>query len=241
VDKGLGAVREQAHGPNPARRRRDRPPTSLAGKGPGLIAAASLGAVLASLVPAVAPRPANEPVATSEVATSHGPGANGEGEIDPRHDVALLAAVARVENLRVSRADREAEEAQRRSLPLSGILTTAFAQRWGVMHWGVDIAAPMLTPEYAAAGGTVVRAGPASGYGNVIYIQHPNGDLTVYGHMEKVLVRAGQEVKSGQLIARVGSRGFSTGPHLHFEVWAGGLNGRRVDPLGWLAEQGIRL
>ena len=111
----------------------------------------------------------------------------------------------------------------------------------GLDALGVDIAAPMMTPEYAAAAGTVLRAGPASGYGNVIYIQHLNGDVTVYGHMEKVLVETGQVVESGELIARVGSRGFSTGPHLHFEVWAGGLDGRRVDPIDWLAERGVTL
>jgi murein DD-endopeptidase MepM/ murein hydrolase activator NlpD len=163
------------------------------------------------------------------------------GDTDPRQDVALMAAAARLQEVRAARAEREAEAANRRTLPLGGRLTTAFAMRWGQMHWGVDIAAPMLTPEYAAAAGIVLRAGPASGYGNVIYIQHFNGDVTVYGHMEEVLVEEGQEVDSGQLIARVGSRGFSTGPHLHFEVWAGGLNGQRVDPLAWLAEQGITL
>ena len=162
-------------------------------------------------------------------------------ETDPRRDVALMAAAARLDGVRATRAAREAEEAQRRSLPLRGTLTTSFAMRWGEMHWGIDIAAPMMTPEYAAAGGTVLRAGPASGYGNVIYIQHGNGDVTVYGHMEEVLVEAGQVVKSGELIARVGSRGFSTGPHLHFEVWSGGLDGKRVDPIDWLAEEGVAL
>ena len=162
-------------------------------------------------------------------------------ETNPRRDVALTAAAARLDDVRASRAAREAEEAERRTVPLKGVLTTSFAMRWGEMHWGIDIAAPMMTPEYAAAAGTVLRAGPASGYGNVIYIQHLNGDVTVYGHMEKVLVEAGQVVESGELIARVGSRGFSTGPHLHFEVWAGGLNGRRVDPIDWLGEQGVTL
>lgn len=161
-------------------------------------------------------------------------------ETNPRRDVALTAAAARLDDVRASRAAREADEAERRTVP-QGVLTTSFAMRWGEMHWGIDIAAPMMTPEYAAAAGTVLRAGPASGYGNVIYIQHLNGDVTVYGHMEKVLVEAGQVVESGELIPRVGSRGFSTGPHLHFEVWAGSLDGRRVDPIDWLAERGVTL
>ena len=213
----------------------------MAGKGPALLTAAVVGAALMSLWPQSAPTTENRSV----LAATHGLGLDGGAsfaeETDPRRDVALMAAASRLEDVRVTRAAREAEEAQRRTLPLRGTLTTAFTMRWGEMHWGVDIAAPMMTPEYAAAAGTVLRAGPASGYGNVIYIQHLNGDVTVYGHMEQVLVEAGQEVESGQLSARVGSRGFTTGPHLHFEVWAGGLDGRRVDPLDWLAEQGITL
>jgi murein DD-endopeptidase MepM/ murein hydrolase activator NlpD len=87
----------------------------------------------------------------------------------------------------------------------------------------------------------VTEAGPASGYGNVIYLQHENGDVTVYGHMEVVEVQAGDIVTAGQLIAKVGSRGFSTGPHLHLEVYDGGLRGERVDPIDWLAARGVRI
>lgn len=217
-----------------------RGPSSLSGRAPVLLAAAVVGALLADLNLNEAAGP-GEPLAASEVASTMGVGSSYADETDPRRDLALMEAAARMENVRATRAQREAEAAARRTLPLQGTLTTAFAMRWGEMHWGVDIAAPMLTPEYAAAAGTVLRAGPASGYGNAIYIQHANGDVTVYGHMEEVLVRTGQTVDSGQLIARVGSRGFSTGPHLHFEVWAGGLQGKRIDPLKWLGEQGVTL
>lgn len=234
--------------PNGSARRRRRPttrrirlPATPSTRGPALLAAAVLGALAIGVSPAVLDRvPAGgQPVSTA--LASEGPEANFDGEADPRRDLALAGAAERVRLVQASRAQREEAEAERRSLPLAGVLTTAFAMRWGEMHWGVDIAAPKMAPEYAAAAGTVLRAGPASGYGNAIYIQHANGDVTVYGHMEKVLVEAGEVVASGQLIARVGSRGFSTGPHLHFEVWVGGLDGRRVDPLDWLAEQGIHL
>ena len=217
-----------------------RPPGSLAGRAPALLTAAILGAMLTGLLLTPGHGSTSQRVATAQAALGLGPG-NFAGESDPRGDGALMAAAARVQNIRASRAAREAAEAQRRSLPLRGNLTTAFTMRWGQMHWGIDIAAPMMTPEFAAAAGTVLRAGPASGYGNVIYIQHLNGDVTVYGHMEEVLVAEGQTVRSGELIARVGSRGFSTGPHLHFEVWVGGLDGERVDPVAWLAEQGVTL
>ena len=222
--------------------RRAGPPGAISDRAPALLAAATLGAVLAGVVTANSWATDPQPVQVSAAnRPAVGEAARFAEETDPRRNVALMAASARLDEVQASRAAREAEEAQRRSLPLRGRLTTAFTMRWGEMHWGVDIAAPMLTPEYAAAAGTVLKAGPASGYGNVIYIQHLNGDVTVYGHMEQVLVKAGQQVESGQLIARVGSRGFSTGPHLHFEVWSGGLDGRRVDPIDWLAEQGITL
>ena len=199
-----------------------------------------VAALLTGAWPQQADDAMGQPVA-EHMALGDDNGTSFEMETDPRRDVALMAAAARLDGVRATRAAREAEEAQRRSVPLRGVLTTSFAMRWGQMHWGIDIAAPMMTPEYAAASGIVLRAGPASGYGNVIYIQHDNGDVTVYGHMEEVLVEAGEVVESGELIARVGSRGFSTGPHLHFEVWAGGLDGKRVDPVDWLAEQGVTL
>ncbi|MDQ3717205.1 MAG: peptidoglycan DD-metalloendopeptidase family protein, partial [Actinomycetota bacterium] len=125
------------------------------------------------------------------------------------------------------------------ALPLAGPLTSCFCERWGTMHWGIDIAAPMYTPMYSAGDGVVVKAGAATGFGQAVYIEHDNGDVTVYGHMEVIEVSTGQRVAAGQEIALVGSQGFSTGPHLHFEVYAGGLNGVRVDPVLWLANRGI--
>jgi murein DD-endopeptidase MepM/ murein hydrolase activator NlpD len=125
------------------------------------------------------------------------------------------------------------------ALPLAGRFTSCFCERWGTMHWGIDIAAPMYTPMYSAGDGTVIRAGPATGFGQAVYVQHDNGDVTVYGHMEVIEVVAGQRVAAGQEIALVGTQGFSTGPHLHFEVYVGGLDGFRVDPVLWLANRGI--
>jgi murein DD-endopeptidase MepM/ murein hydrolase activator NlpD len=120
-------------------------------------------------------------------------------------------------------------------------MTTCFCMRWGTMHWGIDLAAPMGTPEYAAMDGVVVKAGPASGFGQAIYIQHANGDVTVYGHMEKMLVATGQVVHAGDEIALMGAEGQATGPHLHFEVHAGGMEGQRIDPVAWLQERGVQL
>ncbi|MCF6746599.1 hypothetical protein E9529_20430 [Blastococcus sp. KM273128] len=141
-------------------------------------------------------------------------------------------------------ADRAAAEAARPKavLPVEGgRLTSGFGHRWGTLHGGIDLAAPMRTPEYAAADGVVLEAGPASGYGLVVYVQHDNGDVTVYGHMDEILVTPGQVVRAGDTIALLGNRGQSTGPHLHFEVRIGGIDGERVDPLPWLRERGVQI
>jgi murein DD-endopeptidase MepM/ murein hydrolase activator NlpD len=89
--------------------------------------------------------------------------------------------------------------------------------------------------------GVVLKAGPASGFGLAVYIQHPNGDVTVYGHMEKILVRTGQVVQAGQEIALLGAEGQATGPHLHLEVHVGGIDGRKIDPLPWLRARHVRI
>jgi murein DD-endopeptidase MepM/ murein hydrolase activator NlpD len=87
------------------------------------------------------------------------------------------------------------------------------------MHRGVDIAGPVGTPIYAAAPGVVVSSGwNSGGYGNLVDIRHPDGSMTRYAHNSRLMVQAGQQVRQGQQIAAMGSTGFSTGPHLHFEI-----------------------
>jgi len=126
--------------------------------------------------------------------------------------------------------------------PVNGArLTSGFGSRWGTVHAGIDLAAPMRTPEYAVMDGVVLEAGPASGYGLAVYIQHDSGDVTVYGHMDEILVEPGQVVGAGDTIALLGNRGQSTGPHLHFEVHVGGMDGTKVDPLPWLRAHGIQI
>jgi murein DD-endopeptidase MepM/ murein hydrolase activator NlpD len=126
--------------------------------------------------------------------------------------------------------------------PVNGArLTSGFGARWGTVHAGIDLAAPMRTPEYSVMDGVVLEAGAASGYGLAVYIQHDNGDVTVYGHMDEILVQPGQVVRAGDTIALLGNRGQSTGPHLHFEVHQGGLDGTKVDPIPWLRERGVNV
>jgi murein DD-endopeptidase MepM/ murein hydrolase activator NlpD len=99
------------------------------------------------------------------------------------------------------------------------------------LHTGVDFAAPHGTPIRAAADGIVISASYLRGYGNTVILQHGGNMQTVYAHCSGFSVGAGQTVKRGQVIASVGSTGYSTGPHLHFEVR---LNGRPVNPRGWI-------
>jgi murein DD-endopeptidase MepM/ murein hydrolase activator NlpD len=123
--------------------------------------------------------------------------------------------------------------------PTRGIFTSGFGSRWGTTHKGIDIANRIGTPIYAVTDGTVVESGPASGFGMWIRIKHAGGFTSVYGHINRSFVQAGQQVKAGQKIAEMGNRGQSTGPHLHFEIWNSA--GRKINPLPWLAARGIRI
>lgn len=119
--------------------------------------------------------------------------------------------------------------------PVNGVLTSRFGPRNHPilkevrLHAGVDWAAPIGTPVLAAFGGTVVGAGVAGGYGNLIRIAHPDGTETRYAHLDTMAVGAGAQVRAGETIGAVGTTGRSTGPHLHFELHE---NGAPIDPFG---------
>lgn len=125
------------------------------------------------------------------------------------------------------------------SKPAEGAFTSPFGPRWGTMHNGIDIANAVGTPILAAMGGTVIDSGPASGFGQWIRIQHDDGSIAVYGHMETLDVSVGEQVTAGQKIAGMGNRGFSTGSHLHFELYPDGKT--PVDPVPWFAQRGITI
>lgn len=99
------------------------------------------------------------------------------------------------------------------------------------MHWGVDFSAPRGTPIIAAGNGVVEKAGWAGGYGRQVILRHANGYKTSYNHMHRFAkgIRPGARVRLGEIIGQVGSTGYSTGPHLHYEVI---VNGRKVNPMG---------
>ncbi len=99
-----------------------------------------------------------------------------------------------------------------------GQVSSRYGMRWGRMHQGTDISAPTGTPIMAAGDGKVIFSGWQGAYGQLVVIDHGNGTKTKYGHCSKLLVRVGQHVSQGDVIAKVGSTGRSTGPHLHYEV-----------------------
>jgi murein DD-endopeptidase MepM/ murein hydrolase activator NlpD len=123
----------------------------------------------------------------------------------------------------------------------TGRVTSCYGTRWGTLHAGVDIAAPIGTPVFTPETGVVLQAGPASGFGLAVAVQHGDGTITLYGHVNQFFVRVGQAVAAGERIAEVGNRGQSTGPHLHFEVHKGGLYADRTNPVPWLTARGISL
>ncbi|MFI6367776.1 M23 family metallopeptidase [Nocardia sp. NPDC050630] len=131
-----------------------------------------------------------------------------------------------------------AEAARPRTVrPIAGVLTSNFGMRWGALHAGLDFADPIGTPIGAVTDGTVIEAGPASGFGMWVRVQQDDGTIGIYGHVNDILATVGQQVRAGDVIATVGNRGFSTGPHLHYEVHPG--EGTPIDPMPWLGARGI--
>ena len=116
--------------------------------------------------------------------------------------------------------------------PTNGTLSSRYGARWGRNHNGIDISAPVGTAIYAADNGIVTYAAYNNGgYGYMIQIDHGEGIMTYYAHCNELLVEEGAVVKKGDLIARVGNTGRSTGAHLHFEVR---VNGTPADPSAYL-------
>lgn len=124
--------------------------------------------------------------------------------------------------------------------PCEGFFSSPYGHRvhpvygTGRFHAGCDISAPTGTPIHASAAGTVITSGWMGGYGNTIEIDHGGGLTTLYAHCSELVVPVGTSVKKGQLVAKVGTTGVSTGPHLHYEVRIGG---ETVDPSPYMKEK----
>ena len=160
------------------------------------------------------------------------------------YDISALERRARLLTVSLSEASdslashRDLLESTPSIMPAVGWLSSSFSRsryhpihHRSLPHEGVDISAPTGTPILASAKGTVIHAGWKSGLGNTVEIDHGYGYTTVYGHASKLLVKRGQKVIRGEVIANVGSTGISTSPHLHYEVHVGGV---AVNPLNYV-------
>ncbi|MBO0856360.1 MAG: M23 family metallopeptidase [Nocardia sp.] len=123
--------------------------------------------------------------------------------------------------------------------PTNGPISSGFGARWGTMHYGLDFADSIGTPIHSVENGTVIDAGPASGFGLWVRVKQDDGTTAVYGHVNQILSHVGQRVKAGDVIATVGNRGDSTGPHLHLEIW--NPQNVKIDPAPYLASKGVAL
>ncbi|HEB12830.1 MAG TPA: hypothetical protein ENI11_04035 [Actinobacteria bacterium] len=115
--------------------------------------------------------------------------------------------------------------------PAAGSISSGFGPRWGRMHEGLDISVAQGTPVVASKAGKIVIAEYYGGYGNLVVVNHGGGVETWYGHNSSFTVSVGQNVNQGQVIAKAGSTGNSTGPHVHFEVR---INGAAKNPSNYL-------
>ena len=127
-------------------------------------------------------------------------------------------------------------------MPTAGWLSSAFSRsrfhpilHHARPHEGIDVAAPMGAPIVAPAAGTVTLVARQNGYGNVLEIDHGNGIVTKYAHCSRIVVKRGQRVQRGEVVASVGSTGLATGPHLHYEIH---VHGKVVNPLTYVLPEG---
>ncbi|WP_155763947.1 M23 family metallopeptidase [Mycobacterium asiaticum] len=220
-------------------------PTSAA-RGRLLIGAMAAGAAAAATHTALNQ---SDPAKIETVLTANASAMSGGSGSTATRGVQVIAAQpanATLHNEELARGNAFAEErAQREArlqqplyvMPTKGIFTSNFGYRWGVLHAGIDLANSIGTPIYAVSDGVVIDAGPTAGYGMWVKLRHADGTVTLYGHVNSTLVSVGERVMAGDQIATMGNRGFSTGPHLHFEVLLGGSE--RIDPVPWLAKRGL--
>ncbi|TFV59020.1 M23 family metallopeptidase [Geodermatophilus sp. DF01-2] len=224
----------------PARARRRSIPRPPGRRGPLWLAALVAGAVVAALPSTLGTGPTELSLSAADYGLGIASDVDFSGDMEDagvRRGISEAEAQARLGELAASRAAREPKTA----LPTEGRMTTCFCMRWGTMHYGIDLAAPLGTPIHSATDGVVIRAGRASGYGNAVYIQDADGNVHVYGHMRYYDVEAGDLVHAGDQIAKVGNEGQSTGPHLHYQIHRGAMNGRPIDPEEFLAERGVHI
>ncbi|SNY51720.1 M23 family metallopeptidase [Paractinoplanes atraurantiacus] len=122
-------------------------------------------------------------------------------------------------------------------LPLDDyVFTSPYGVRWGKLHAGIDLTAPEGMPYKSVHAGEVTQAGYNGGYGYSVTVKNDDGTEVIYAHSRRVLVKAGDKVKAGQVLGEVGNTGASYGVHLHLEIHVGGAP---TDPIPFLRERGV--
>jgi hypothetical protein len=232
----------------PARRGKHRSQPASAVKSRVMIAAMAAGAAAAAAHAAT--HPSDDTVARPAVLAASKTMLNDGTTTTSSHGMQMItvkaAANVVVHNEELAKGVAYAQERAEREArlqrplfvaPTQGAFTSNFGYRWGVLHAGIDIANAIGTPIMAASDGVVIESGASAGYGMLVKLRHSDGTVTLYGHINRSLVSVGERVMAGDQIAEMGNRGYSTGPHLHFEVLQNGTS--RIDPSAWLAKRGI--
>jgi biotin carboxyl carrier protein len=202
----------------------------------GAITAAAAGQSLMPHAPKLNIAPASQPQDVAVMLST-------DGDVQQSYEVQPAARVidAAAQVAQLTATQRMTGEATTAAYvkPANGPVISGYGGSYGTMHYGVEIAGSKDAPIYAAAAGTIIAAGPASGFGTWVKEQLSDGTVLVYARMDGFSVQVGQQVTAGQQIARMGDRGFSTGYTLHFEVWT--TAGKKIDPEQWLNQRGIIL
>jgi len=157
-----------------------------------------------------------------------------------REQERIALAKKQEEEAKKKAAEEARKNAQKWVLPMNNYnFTSAFGHRWGRLHAGIDLAAPIGTPILSVSSGTVVRLSSAGGCGQQVWVQHWEGTVTRYCHLDSFSVSTGDRVAPGQKIGGAGNTGRSYGPHLHFEVHPNGIDGGPTNPAQWLQAKGL--
>ena len=196
--------------------------------------------VLAASALAPAPVPLPEPaagdVAPANVALGKALAQGLAVANSPRPSPPAPPRAARSRQAPDAAVDQEEPDGRQFVRPGLGRRTSSYGRRWGRLHAGVDLAAGTGSPIRAVGDAVVKSARRESGYGLCVRLRHADGTETVYAHMSRLLVNAGERVEAGERIGLEGNTGRSTGPHLHFEVR---INGTPINPAVWLRRRGV--
>jgi murein DD-endopeptidase MepM/ murein hydrolase activator NlpD len=166
----------------------------------------------------------------TEVSSSAQPTSSVTGVSSASNTTAPLAISTNVDRAREI-LERTTDPTVNMQWPVSGRLSSKFGSRWGKMHEGIDLAVPIGTPVRVAADGVIAFAGWSNGYGYLVKVNHGQGWETWYAHNSELRVAVGDIVLKGDVIARSGNTGNTTGPHVHFEIHK---DGKVLDPLRYL-------